>query len=56
MIEYGDVVKDKRTGKRGTVIGFMRWKGVCLVKGEDFENWVADGCLEKEETCSDTEK
>ena len=56
MIEYGDVVRDRRENKVGTVIGFMRPAGVYLVKGKDFESWIAEGHLEKEETCSDTEK
>lgn len=56
MIEYGDVVRDTRDDRVGKVIGFMRWKGVFLVKGNDFESWIAEGYLEKEETCSDTEK
>lgn len=54
-MNQGDCVRDIRTGELGRIVGTMRWKGVFLVKGRDFERWVAEGYL-KEERCTDSEK
>lgn len=48
--EAADTVRNVRTGQIGRVVGFMTSEHVrYLVKGKDFEEWMPEPLLEKEE-------
>ena len=46
--EPDDMVVNKKTGQTGRIIGFMTGVPIkYLVKGEEFEEWMCEGCLLK---------
>lgn len=48
--EAADTVRNVRTHQVGRVVGFMTSEHVkYLVRGEDFEEWMPEPLLEKEE-------
>lgn len=51
--EAADTVRNVRTKQVGVIVGFMTGDSVkYLVKGEDFEDWMPEPLLEKEEDCA----